>query len=325
MLGYIYYITNKVNKKQYIGETINFEERKAKHLAALRSNKHHSIKLQRAYNKYGEENFEWSWDIYDVSNEKDLKLLEQEKISYYNTYENGYNCTQGGDGNVLLFDYNTSCALYYVLQRYDGVSRQIARYYNCDHTTIDALKRNSIYADISPNEEQIEHLIKELNLSDSNLKENYKPHNARKLNQEQVFEILSIILTEVGYDRLVADTFQVHTKLISRLKKGEIYLDCIEEYYKLTDIEKEKIKQNTLEKYDLEHNRLARKRNSAKVSPLTQEQVNYILDNQNMKKQIEIAADLQISADRISSVIRGKSYKDLVNNYYSSKQTNCHE
>ena len=97
MLGYIYYITNKVNKKQYIGETINFEERKAKHLAALRSNKHHSIKLQRAYNKYGEENFKK--EIIGICNSyEEMNEAEKKWIKYYNAVlsDEFYNIAEGG-------------------------------------------------------------------------------------------------------------------------------------------------------------------------------------------------------------------------------------
>ena len=319
MLGYIYFITNKINKKQYIGETTNFEKRKSRHLSDLRANKHHSEKLQRAYNKYGEENFEWTYDVYEINSEDELKLLEQKMISYYHTYEDGYNCTRGGDGNSFLFNYETACALYNILQRYDGVSRQISKYYNCDHTVIDNIKKNTIYKDIEPNEEQIQFLIQDINLKDENLKENYTPHNIRKLNQNQIFEILSVILSETGYDRLIADIFQVHVKLISRLKNREIYLDYIELYEKLSDVEKEHLKNNTFQKYNLENLRLERKRKNGKNPPLTQEQINYILDNKDIKKQVDIASDLEISTDRVSSVLRGKSYKDLVNNYYSSK------
>ena len=64
----------------------------------------------------------------------------------------------------------------------------------------------------------------------------------------------------------------------------------------------------------------AQRRRSGVKDPLTQEQVNYILDNQKIKKRTEIARDLGVSADRVGSVILGKSYKDLVENYYSSKQ-----
>lgn len=49
--GYIYHITNTVNNKRYIGQTINFQVRKNTHLRNLRDNKHYSLKLQRAWNK----------------------------------------------------------------------------------------------------------------------------------------------------------------------------------------------------------------------------------------------------------------------------------
>jgi hypothetical protein len=42
------------------------------------------------------------------------------------------------------------------------------------------------------------------------------------------------------------------------------------------------------------------------------------MDNSKIKKRIEIAKDLDISADRVGSVILGKSYKDLVENYYKT-------
>lgn len=53
----IYKITNKTNNKFYIGSSINLEERWYSHKRALEAKEHHSIKLQRAWNKYGKENF----------------------------------------------------------------------------------------------------------------------------------------------------------------------------------------------------------------------------------------------------------------------------
>jgi group I intron endonuclease len=50
---------NKVNGKRYIGSTINFRKRKNTHLSNLRTKTHHSPKLQNAWNKYGEEAFEF--------------------------------------------------------------------------------------------------------------------------------------------------------------------------------------------------------------------------------------------------------------------------
>lgn len=53
----IYSITNVLNNHRYIGSTHNFYERLTQHRGHLRKNKHHSIALQRAYNKYGEKAF----------------------------------------------------------------------------------------------------------------------------------------------------------------------------------------------------------------------------------------------------------------------------
>lgn len=317
MLGYIYVITNKISGKKYVGQTTNFFQRKECHLSNLRVGKHHSQKLQNAYNKYGEENFIWSYEICEVDSIEDLYILEQKKIQELDSYNNGYNCTLGGEGSKTLFDYNTSCLLYNILQKYEGVSRQIARYYNCDHAAILNIKNNEIFGKEEINKNQLEQLIKELNLKDSNLKENYQPHNNKKLSKTQCFEILSIILLEDGFDRLIADVYNIHVKEITRLKNKEIYKDYIEEFNKLLDIEKQKINNYVKEKYDLEHLRLMRKRGNVK-SALTQDQVNYIMSNKDSKKQIEIAKDLNISRDRVRSVIKGISYKDLVKKYYET-------
>ena len=56
-MGYIYAIKNILDNKMYIGQTINIESRISAHRNNLINNKHHSSKLQNAFNKYGKENF----------------------------------------------------------------------------------------------------------------------------------------------------------------------------------------------------------------------------------------------------------------------------
>lgn len=316
MLGYIYHITNKNNNKKYIGKTINLERRLEKHFSNLRNNKHHSTKLQRAFNKYGEDAFVVTYQIKEINNEEDLNLLEMEEIKNYDSFNNGYNETIGGDGQRTALDFNTMLLVYHITQRYKGVNRKIAEYFNCDHTIINSIQKSTLLSKVEkPSEENIKNLINKLNLQENNLNENYQPHNEKKLNEEKVCEILSIITQLEGYDKTICEIFNVDSKCLWRLKNNLIYKESVEKFHNLTQEEIKQLKIHTLLKYDVENMRAKRQRNGVKNS-LTQEQVNYILDNQNKKSKAQIGRELNISADRVRNVINGVSYKDLVNNYY---------
>lgn len=56
----IYQIKNLVNGKVYIGSSVNIHSRWRKHRCDLRKAQHHSAALQRAWDKYGESQFEFS-------------------------------------------------------------------------------------------------------------------------------------------------------------------------------------------------------------------------------------------------------------------------
>src|ERR1035437_1042934 len=57
--GVIYIIRCKINQKLYIGSASCWHKRRGAHIACLRRNKHKNPHLQRSWNKYGEENFEF--------------------------------------------------------------------------------------------------------------------------------------------------------------------------------------------------------------------------------------------------------------------------
>ena len=83
----VYWIKNLVNHHVYIGSSKNVKERWRKHIKLLEKNKHHSIHLQRAWNKYEEDNFVFEI-LEKVENKKNL--IEREQI-YLDIFKPEYN------------------------------------------------------------------------------------------------------------------------------------------------------------------------------------------------------------------------------------------
>ncbi|AUM58390.1 homing endonuclease [Proteus phage phiP4-3] len=100
MKGGIYKIENLVNNKVYIGSAKDFNIRWKRHLSDLRKNRHSSIKLQRAYNKYGKDNFRFSIIEYSKYT-PNIKNLEQFYIELYNSKILGYNIADASFGDVM--------------------------------------------------------------------------------------------------------------------------------------------------------------------------------------------------------------------------------
>ena len=75
----IYKIRNKLNNKCYIGCSYNIEKRFYEHKRTLNKGKHHSLIFQRAWDKYGEDNFEL--EIILECNRENLKNEEQKFLN----------------------------------------------------------------------------------------------------------------------------------------------------------------------------------------------------------------------------------------------------
>ena len=82
----IYQITNQVNGKRYIGSSVCIETRWRVHLTALRDGTHHSLYLQRVFNKYGEEAF--AFEILEKIKKEQCIQREQH---YFDTLSPEYN------------------------------------------------------------------------------------------------------------------------------------------------------------------------------------------------------------------------------------------
>ena len=98
----IYKIVNNINEKVYIGQSINIKARWKDHINTLNRNDSRCTLLQRAWNKYGQENF--SFEILELCSEDMLDEIEIKYIDLYDSCNKGYNIESGGNKNKCLSD-----------------------------------------------------------------------------------------------------------------------------------------------------------------------------------------------------------------------------
>ena len=93
----VYKIVNKVNGSFYIGSAVDFKRRIRRHLLFLKNGNHHSSKLQRSFNKHGEDNF--SFEILEIVTTKliecEQKWIDELKPTYNMTLIAGLNSHLG--------------------------------------------------------------------------------------------------------------------------------------------------------------------------------------------------------------------------------------
>lgn len=142
----IYKIENLINAKKYIGQSICIEKRWKEHkffgTSELGLNYEESKRpLYCAIRKYGIENF--SFERLELCKPEELDEREMYWIEYYNSFNNGYNLTLGGQ-------YNDGCHKYDYQKIYEdwsnGLScKELMKKYNCgDGVITSALKSFSV-------------------------------------------------------------------------------------------------------------------------------------------------------------------------------------
>ena len=120
MRGFIYKITNTINGKFYIRQAIqNVKERFYQHCATKCSKAVSNMAIHRAIKKYGKSNF--TVEVIEEIDSANLNDRERYWIKYYNSYNNGYNSTKGGqdgcksfkdlDVESIIKEYNTGKSL----------------------------------------------------------------------------------------------------------------------------------------------------------------------------------------------------------------------
>ena len=136
-MGYIYKITNTINQKSYIGQTMQtLETRINKHFSRSQTA---TTGIDYAIGKYGKENFTVE-QLCECDNSQ-MDELERYYIQLYDTYNNGYNLTLGGQDWSTKLPLNES----EIIEKYlAGLTiEQLCKEYGCCNKTISNLLHNN--------------------------------------------------------------------------------------------------------------------------------------------------------------------------------------
>ena len=130
-MSYIYKITNDINDKIYIGKTAFQIEKRFKEHCQDSQRYYENRPLYNAMNKYGIEHFKI--EEIEQCNDEQSNEREQYWIKYYDSYNNGYNATLGGEGT---FQFNHELILDRL--KYYPYPCDIAKEFNC---SVDLVKK----------------------------------------------------------------------------------------------------------------------------------------------------------------------------------------
>lgn len=89
MTSGVYAIKNTFTLKVYVGSSVSVERRRRTHFRDLKNGAHHSVKLQRSWNKHGAEAF--IFEVLEAAPKGSLMLREQHWIDALCAAGNGYN------------------------------------------------------------------------------------------------------------------------------------------------------------------------------------------------------------------------------------------
>lgn len=314
MKGYIYTITNKINNKKYVGITNNIVKREFDHFNDLKKQQHCSIKLQRAYNKYGKENFVFEWKEVEVENRHELCVLEMQTIMKYDSYNNGYNCTLGGEGNRLVLNYNQACAIAALYRDYDYFAHTVAKYLKCDKSVIYAVKNNlSLYNVQNMDIEFYNKLLELVKKYDYYKKEKGIKRFSKKISRDYIVPALCVIENYDNVIKSVSQYFGTNSKTFYNIRIGKTYKKEKAEFDSLSKLERKEMAEYYYEKWGIEaikKERLDRQISNGKT-PLTEEQIKYIIKNPDNLTYVDLGKKFDRAPSTISDIAKGKSFKEL--------------
>lgn len=166
MIG-IYCITNIVNSKKYVGQSINVDKRVNEHFwkARIENDRSYNTAIHQAIRKYGKDNFKV--EILEECSYEELDLKEQYYISKMNTISpNGYNILAGGQAKRAIPIFCSKCNKQITRDAKTGMC------YECYIKTTRVVER--------PTKEELESLLRETNFSSVGRKFGVSDNSIRK-------------------------------------------------------------------------------------------------------------------------------------------------
>lgn len=143
MIG-IYVITNIINNKKYVGQSLDIKKRWARHKQDAFNNTR-DYPLYRAIKKYGIDNF--LFEVVCECSVKELNNLEIYYIEYYDSFYNGYNQTLGGNCNYSISQLECSDAIKYDLIYTSLSYDEMVNKYHVSKQSISAINNGRTYRD----------------------------------------------------------------------------------------------------------------------------------------------------------------------------------
>lgn len=203
----IYKITNLINGKCYIGQTTNSKRRFLEHKAKGYGNEKNKV-LYYAFDKYGIENF-----TFEVIESQIENYNEREKywIRYYDSFENGYNQTEGGEKPPLNIGINspfvthTQQEIDHVFDLILNTSKQlkeIAQETGYDYSTIKRIQAGTIW-------------------HKENLKYPLRKETGRKYQEERAEMIIEDLLNTKLTQKQIAEKYGCARSTVTAINIGQ--------------------------------------------------------------------------------------------------------
>lgn len=255
MVGYIYKIENKITHQCYIGQTVDYNRRKATHINRLRRNVHDNPKLQNAWLKYGEPAFDFTFWEFQIETLEELNVLECQYIEEYSSLKDGYNLIEGGgkpplhkkvkDDDIITF----LC----VQEKFgDGYGKTCEQIFNWAKGTASAAKRkarfieaNNLFEKMTLEEKQrrLNKFLQEYNLNDLVLKRQLTQGGCQKSYQlTQDDYNFAFTAQSLGYSYTpVANYLGVKPATVKDWFNGRSRKKEKEQFNKLSDEEKKRL------------------------------------------------------------------------------------